>query len=184
MKIEILEYKEPKIYRNKKIYTKWMEENKTDLFQDRLFAKADLKIEKAGKNMKTGTLYRLSELRICSLDEANLVLSLTQSGHHKPLIDVDRHDHTGGYSYFDDKHFPALDELEKVSSTNHFHYYCNRLMSFDEYINALEGFDGMDYGWYSFTQVRGYGALRLPWIEKTDEEKEKKCATGVQKTKQ
>lgn len=104
--------------------------------------------------LKTGSEEFDPEQKIedASLYEANLITSEAAEGWHFPLIDIDM-------------------ECALIPSTTpgHYHLYIDKPMTFKNYVMLLKVMRDVGIvqpGYADGTEVRGFGALRLPHIKK------------------
>jgi hypothetical protein len=88
-------------------------------------------------------------------DNATLVTSMTKTGWHMPVIDID---------------LPCM--LVPSSRPGHFHLYINRKMSFDEMMAILRAMNDagvVQDGIINHVQRRGYASVRYPGVTKSNE---------------
>lgn len=91
------------------------------------------------------------------LDEANLITSsIPSSGnHHTFMADIDMHC-----------------AVVPSSTPGHFHLYIDKVLTFEQYMRALSILAEVgivQHGYAESCRIRGYGCLRLPWVNKEDE---------------
>lgn len=92
-----------------------------------------------------------------SLDEANLISSLTTEGKHRPNLDID---------------FPA--ELIPSSTPGHYHLYLNidlTRQQYDKLIDVLEEVGIIERGIKKAYYARGMTLTRKPGVKKTVQER-------------
>ncbi len=84
--------------------------------------------------------------------DANLIGSLTKSGNHAPVLDID---------------FPA--RLIPSSTKGHFHLYLDKEMSWKDYeklLNVLSDVGILERGYARVSIQRAMSSVRLPWVKK------------------
>lgn len=94
------------------------------------------------------------------IEQANAITSMVAENvtRHKILLDLD---------------MPA--KLIPSSTPGHFHLYIEHEMDKDAYfelLDALAKAGVIEKGYLGASETRGYTALRLPWVQKTEEERE------------
>lgn len=90
------------------------------------------------------------------IDKAVLMSSKAKNGKHRPIIDLDLAAHV----------IPS-------STKGHGHLYINKELTWKEYqklLNVLADLDIIEKGYRGASLARGYTAVRLPWVKKTEEE--------------
>jgi len=86
------------------------------------------------------------------ISKAHIVLSLDDSGMHRPVLDID---------------LPAA--LIPSSTPGHFHLYIDKQLTTSAYVRLLDALAEagiIEQGYASVSEVRGYTSVRLPWVTK------------------
>lgn len=105
------------------------------------------------------------------ISKAELISSLTPSGKHRPLLDLD-----------------IAAAIIPSSTKGHGHLYIDKELTWKQYIkllNVLADLEIIEPGYRGASIARGYTALRLPWVKKTAKEREldKKKKAAAEKRK-
>lgn len=90
--------------------------------------------------------------------KAELISSQTSSGKHRPLLDLD-----------------IAATIIPSSTQGHGHLYIDRELTWKQYtklLNVLADLKIIEPGYRGASIARGYTALRLPWIKKTEKDRE------------
>lgn len=90
------------------------------------------------------------------IETAELISSLSPTGMHRPLLDID---------------FPAV--VIPSTTPGHGHLYIDKELSWKDYKKLLNLFADLgiiEHGYRGASLARGYSALRLPWIKKEKDE--------------
>lgn len=120
------------------------------------FKKARNLFKKANNNKsydEKGFYTRIPD-EVSDIEEAELISSLTTTGTHRPLLDID---------------FPAT--VIPSTTPGHCHLYIDKELNWKDYkklLNLLADLGIIEHGYRGASLARGYSALRLPWIRKED----------------
>ena len=90
------------------------------------------------------------------IEKAVLMSSKAKNGKHRPILDLDLAAHV----------IPS-------STKGHGHLYIDKELTWKQYqklLNVLADLDIIEKGYRGASLARGYTAVRLPWVKKTDEE--------------
>jgi hypothetical protein len=91
---------------------------------------------------------------VVGIEQANIMTSEIEGapGYHRVVLDIDMHA-----------------ELIPSSSPDHFHLVIDKVIEKDKYfelLNALANAGVIEEGYARASLVRGYSAIRVPWVRK------------------